>query len=620
MARDIAKRLTDSIKIDPAKLITKFKIDRHFADITFEDLSDSELLEEFKQKKLINEQMTEWDRNQIMQQIFQNQSKLENLMDNISKEQEKLNQMKDQFSINEELVKKQEEINQLMENIMDEEMKKLMEELQKLMQDFDKDEFFKIAEEMKFNSEEMEKQMDNTMELLKRTEVEERVENTINKLDELAIKQEKLSEESKNKDSNKEELLEKQTEQQKEFENLKEEYQKTLEKNSELKEPMKLEKFEEEMKDISDTFEQSKQELSDSKASKASKSQKQNSQQMQEMSQQMQSMMASESSEETSENMEDLRQIIENLISFSFDQEEILTEQKTLNARDPRFKEYIVMQKNAQDNFDVIRDSLNALASRIPELGPLVNKEQSEIYRNLHIIMSEMGDNRRYMVEASQQLVMTSANNLALLLSEVMEQMQQQMAMQMKSDKPCNNCKKPGQGKPGGEMRDIQQGMKQQMQDMINMMKQGGQNPGGQQSEQIAKMIMQQEMMQKMINDMMNSGLSPESAKILNDVNRMMDENLSDIVNGKVTSQTVNRQEQILTRLLQAENSDRERETEQKRKSNEAKDYKLSNPDKAFIEKEKEIRFNELLQMSNLKLNSFYKNKYKEYLKKLGQN
>ena len=55
MAKDIANRLTDSIKIDPAKLITKFKIDRHFADITFEDLSDSELLEEFKLKKLIDE-------------------------------------------------------------------------------------------------------------------------------------------------------------------------------------------------------------------------------------------------------------------------------------------------------------------------------------------------------------------------------------------------------------------------------------------------------------------------------------------------------------------------------------------------------------------------------------
>ena len=54
MAKNISKGLTNSIRVDPAKLITKFKIDRHYADITFEDLSDSELLKEFKQKELID--------------------------------------------------------------------------------------------------------------------------------------------------------------------------------------------------------------------------------------------------------------------------------------------------------------------------------------------------------------------------------------------------------------------------------------------------------------------------------------------------------------------------------------------------------------------------------------
>lgn len=56
MAKNIAKALTNSINVDPAKLITKFKIDRHYADITFEDLSDSDLLKEFKEKKLIDEE------------------------------------------------------------------------------------------------------------------------------------------------------------------------------------------------------------------------------------------------------------------------------------------------------------------------------------------------------------------------------------------------------------------------------------------------------------------------------------------------------------------------------------------------------------------------------------
>ncbi len=572
------------------------------------------------QKKLINEQMTSFERNQIMQQIMDNQSKLENLMDEISKEQSELQKYKEQFSKNDELVKKQQEINELMESIMDEEMKKLMEELQKLMEEFDKDEFFKVADDIKFSSEEMEKQMDNTLELLKKAEVEERLENTVDQLDELAKEHEELSEQTKDKDLSQEELQKKQEEHQKEFEDIKKEYEETLEKNSDLEEPMNLDDFKEEMQEISEMMEQSEQELSDNRNKKASKSQKQSSQSMQELGEQMESMMAGESAQQMQENMEDIQQVLENLLTFSFDQEDILKNQKSLNIKDPRYKEYIVKQKNAQNNFDIIRDSLNAMSARIPELGPLVANEISQIYKNLNIIMDDIGENRRYKVEASQQLVMTSANNLALLLMEMLEQMQQQMSMQMEGEGQCNNCKNQGKGKPMGQMRDLQKGMKQQIQDMIDQMQSGGKKPGGQNSEKLAKMLMQQEMMQQMLNDMMNSGISPESAKILQEINRMMEDNLNDIIHGNVNQTTINRQEQILTRLLQAENSEREREIDQKRKSNEAKDYKLSNPDAAFKEKEVEMRFNELLQMSNLKLNSFYKSKYKEYLKSLGNN
>ncbi|MDD2635195.1 MAG: hypothetical protein PHW82_06810 [Bacteroidales bacterium] len=572
------------------------------------------------QKKLIDEKMTAYERNQMMEQIMQDQAKLDQLMSEISQEQSKMQQFKEQFSKNEEMLQKQNQINELMKNLMDEEMRKLMEELQKLMEDFDKEDFFKIADDLKYSAEEMEKQMDNTLELLKKAEIEERLNKSIDDLEELAKEHKELSENTENKDLSQEKLQEKQEEHIKEFEDIKKEYQETLEKNAELQEPMQMDDFDEEMQEISEMMEQAQQEMQDNKNRKAAKSQKQASEGMKKMSEQMQAMMDAQSMEQMMENLEDIRQVLANLLTFSFDQEEILIEQKTLGLRDPRFKKYTIQQKNAQNNFDIIRDSLNAMSSRIPELGPLVSKEIADIYRNLNVIMSEIGENRRYKVEASQQLVMTSANNLALLLVEMLEQMQQDMAMQKSGEGQCNNCKKPGEGKPKGQMRDMQKGMKQQMQDMIDMMKEGGKKPGGRNSEQLAKMLMQQEMMQQMLNDMMNGGISPESAKLLQEINRMMDENLSDIIDGNITPQTINRQENILTRLLQAENSERERDVDDKRKSNEARDYKLSNPDAAFKEKEAEIRFNELLQMSNVKLRSYYKAKYKEYLKTLGNN
>lgn len=55
MAKSTSNALVDKINVDPAKMISKIKIDCHFADITFEDLSDKELINEFTEKKLIDE-------------------------------------------------------------------------------------------------------------------------------------------------------------------------------------------------------------------------------------------------------------------------------------------------------------------------------------------------------------------------------------------------------------------------------------------------------------------------------------------------------------------------------------------------------------------------------------
>lgn len=595
-------------KIDEAKKIS-------------EDIKKS--IDELK-RKLVNENLSPYDRSQIMQDILDKEDQLESLMEQIKEEQNQLQQYKEQFSKSEELLKKQAEINSLMESLMTDEMRQMIEEMKKLMENFDKNEFFKKSEEFKMSVEEMEQNMDNTLELLKRSEVEERVKSIADQMESLAEKEKKLAEETKEKSKSQDELKKEQSELNEQFDKLKEEYEKTLDKNSDLKEPMPLQDFKNDMDEISNEMQQAGDDLEDNKNNKASDKQKSSSQKMQQLSQKMNSMMAQMEMEENEENMDDIKQLLENVLTFSFDQEDIMTGMKPLSYKSPQYKEYVVRQKNITDNFNIIRDSLNALSSRIPGLSTMVSSEVMNIRKELASVMDYLGNTQKYQAQTSQQKVLTSANNLALLLSEVLDQMQQQqMQMQGNSSSSCNKCKNKGNGQPQqkqmGQMRDMQQQMKQQMQQMLDEMKKNG-GQQGQNGEQLAKMLMQQEMMQKMLNDMMNGELSPDAAKYLKEANKMIEQNIKDLVNRNVTQQTVNRQEQIITRLLQAENSQNERETEQKRRSTEAKEYKLSNPDKAFEEKESELRFNELLQVSNLKLKDYYKNKYKEYLKNLKDN
>jgi hypothetical protein len=92
-----------------------------------------------------------------------------------------------------------------------------------------------------------------------------------------------------------------------------------------------------------------------------------------------------------------------------------------------------------------------------------------------------------------------------------------------------------------------------------------------------------------------------------------MEKTETELVNKIVTQQMIERQKEILTRLLKHEKAELEREKEEQRESREAKDYMNSNPS-GFEEymklKNSEV---ELLRTIPPGLKPYYKNKVNEY-------
>ena len=80
------------------------------------------------------------------------------------------------------------------------------------------------------------------------------------------------------------------------------------------------------------------------------------------------------------------------------------------------------------------------------------------------------------------------------------------------------------------------------------------------------------------------------------------------------SSKTLKRQQEILTRLLEAEKSEQEREQDEKRQSNEAKSVNFSNPNLFKEYNMLKQREAELLRTVPPNLTQFYKNKVSEYL------
>ena len=99
----------------------------------------------------------------------------------------------------------------------------------------------------------------------------------------------------------------------------------------------------------------------------------------------------------------------------------------------------------------------------------------------------------------------------------------------------------------------------------------------------------------------------------MEDLKQKMEETERDILNKNITRETIMRQEEIISKLLKAENAMRERELDDKRKSNQAKNTFNRNPADFIPYKSFESSDKEELRSIPASFNLYYKRKISEY-------
>ena len=580
-----------------------------------------ELQKEFEElrKELLEKNELNWQERKKIENLLEKQKDLEKRMEDAKSLNEKNNQQKQENNqSSDQLMEKQRQLQELFDQVMSPEMKEMYRQMEELMKEMDKDEIMKQIEKMELSNEDIEAEMDRTLELFKQLELEQKVEEITDKLEELAKKQEELSEESKDKEADKDELKEKQEELNKEFEKLKEELDEMNEMNEELEDPNDLGDTEEMEEEIEEEMENSSEQLDKNQKNKASDSQKNASQKMQEMADQLSSSMAAEESESQQEDMEALRALLENIIELSFDQEEVMNNLVKVKSNDPKYNDYAKEQRKLKDDAQVVKDSLRALAKRVPELQSVVNKEINSVNANMNKAIDMLAERLTSDANAKQQYVMTSLNNLALILDDVLQQMQQQAASSMPGQ---GNCQKPGgSGQGKSSMKNMRQ-MQQALSKRLEKMKKDGQKPGktgsgrNRMSEDIAKMAAEQgairRELEKMADELNKDGSG--NGNELRKIAKEMEEQEKDLVNFELDQELIQRQHEILIKMLESEKAEKERDQENKRRSEEAKDWELSNPSEYFEYQKKKENELELLKTVPLNLKPYYKNKVNEY-------
>lgn len=589
------------------------------------------------QRKVAEKKELSWEEKKKLKELLEKQKELQKKLEKVKNENQLNNEQKNEYQQpNEEMLEKQKQLEELFDKVMTPELKEKYDELQKLLEKLDKDKVQEALDKMKLENKDLMKELDRNLEIFKQLEVEQKIQESINKLNELSKKQEDLAKQSEEKKADAQEQKAKQDDLNKKFEDLKKDLKELEKKNSELEEPQKLENTEQKQEDIQKEMQKSSDKLNENKKKDAAKSQKDAAKKMQEMSQQMEEAQAKEQQEQEGEDIDKMRGLLENLIQLSFGQEALMSELSKTKANDPQIVKINQKQKKLKDDSKMIEDTLLALSKRVPQIAAAVNKEISAINMNMDKAVDEIkesqspahdGKNHKQEAMSRQQFAMTSINNLALMLNEALSAMQ---AAAKKPGKPgSGSCNKPGgkgQKPSMSSMRQMQEQLNQQIKKLKEGMEKGGNKPGnkpgmgtGGMSQELAKLAAQQaairQEIQKMSDQINKDG---KGAGGMSKIIDKMEETETDLVNKMLSKETIMRQEEILTRLLESEKAEKEREMDEKRQSNEAKNENFSNPDE-FLEynllKQKET---ELLKTVPPSLTPFFKLKVNQYFNNFG--
>jgi hypothetical protein len=576
------------------------------------------------QSKLLQSDKMDWESQQSLKEMSGKQEDLKNQLENIKKRFEEQVQQSKQKEYSEAIKEDQEAIKEQMDNLLNKELQDMMKKLQELMQKLNKDQAAQTMEQMQQDNKLFEMDMKRMQELIKKLEMKMKMEDIANKLEKMADKELDIKNQNEQGKKDNATLSKEQQALKNELDKVMKEDMKDLAKQNEEmgKAKENLDKEQKKGEDAKKEMEESEEELNQDQKSKASKSQSQAAQNLQDMANSMKSKAGGMDAEEIDIDIKMTRQVLTNLMRLSFDQENLMKKVPVTNGASQSYVANQHEQSRLHNNSKMIRDSLFALGKRIAKLDVAINKETTQLERNMKASVKGLEDRRIQEAMTRQQYTMTHVNNLALMLNEVLANLMGKQSEAKKGGSgKCNNPngqaggKKQGQS-PSQQLSDIitkQQQLGKSMQQGMGKAQgksgqgdqqggeqgdgqQGGEKQGGKENgkqnngeygnaEQLARMAEQQAAIRRQLQELSSllNSKGMGNAKEIKDIQDKMDRTETDLVNKRLSAEMQMRQKEILTRLLEAEKSLREQEQDEKRSSKSAAD--ISRPVPAELQK-----------------------------------
>lgn len=338
------------------------------------------------------------------------------------------------------------------------------------------------------------------------------------------------------------------------------------EQMNQLNESVKQQQLPQEMKQNADQLRQNQ-------LQNAQSGQQQMQQQLRQLQNQLSQMQSGMQGSQMQVNLAGLRRSLSDILTLSKQQEDLREGLRNNVSEAPSLRADAREQVELSEGLSTVIDSLQKLAANIPQMSREVQRQSGQALREMGQATEAMTDRSVAQAAGHQKASMMHLNELALLLSEVMNQLMNQSGSGSGSGSSMQQMIQQMQ-----QTAQQQQKLNQQIQQFLNDMQ--GNRLSMDAQQRLQQMAAQQQAIKKQLDEIRRN---PEArGNLLGDLERIgqqMEETISELQRRQVEPRMIERQQQILQRLLDAQRSIHQRGKEDRRQAQEGRDFSRESPD-----------------------------------------
>jgi len=552
----------------------------------------------------------DWQQQKKAEEIARRYQELQKKLEEVkARVDEMVQKMSEQKVLSPETLEKYLELQQLMEQLNSAELQQLVKQMQQAMQQVDREKLQQLMQQMTFSEERFRQSLERTIQLLKRIQIEQKLDEVKKRAEELERMQKEIQEataKAGNEGRKADELAKKQEDlalSERQLEEASTDLQRRMEEFFTEMPAEKLEDLNERMKqqNLQQQMRQTAQQMRSGQLSQAQQQQQQIAQQLGDFAENISQLQEEMLQRQAQYIMNAMRRAIKNLLELSNREEELKRQSQNAPSNSPQ------LRQNAQEQLRVLQDlgnvinGLNELSQRSFAVTPEMGRSIGEAVVNMQNALRALETRNGPLASQEQGGAMAALNKAATQVQQALQQMMQ-----------------GGSGGMGSLMQQLMMMAQQQM--GINMQTQ--RLAEGQlsleQAAQAARLAQEQEAVRKSLEQLNREAeASGNRERILGDLSKIAEE-MREVVRNleqqNVNPETIRKQERILSRLLDASKSMRERDYEKRRQARTGTQIARKSPgeiDPSMLEGNSKLR-EELLKA----LEHGYAKEYQELIRK----